>query len=405
MFIIMRALGEMAAEEPTSGSFSRYAAEYAGPFAGFLVGWTYWLFWIFVDMAELTAFGVYVNYWFPAAPRWLSALVALLVIVGVNLTSVRFFGEAEFWFALIKVVAILALIAFGSAILVLHLGHGAAVANLWDHGGFLPRGIYGVLLALPLIMFSFGGTELVGITAGETDKPRTTIPRAVNQVITRILLFYVGALFFIMALEPWTRVGSGASPFVTAFRDVGLPAASGILNFVVITAALSAFNSGMYSTGRMLLSLAERGQAPRQFKAISQKRKVPYAGIVFSACALSIGVVIDLVLPSTAYLYLSSVATLALVITWTMILLTHWRFRRQREASPTGPPLRFPLFGWPYTIWVGSAGLALVAVMMAFSPTTRPALYSAPAWLAVLAIGYQATIRRRPGGGHRADSR
>lgn len=394
MFVIMRALGEMAVEEPISGSFADYAAEYVGPFGGFLVGWTYWFSWIVVDMAEMAALGVYVNYWFPGIPRWISALTALVIVLGVNLASVGAFGEAEFWFALVKVVAILALMVSGCAILVLHLGHGAAIANLWDHGGFAPAGFYGVLLALPLVMFSFGGTELVGITAGEAADPETTIPRAVNQVIVRILLFYVGALFFIMVLVPWTRIGSGASPFVVAFRDVGVPAASGILNFVVITAAFSAFNSGLYSTGRMLLSLAERGQAPKRFAAISQKRGVPVVGIVFSACVLSIGVVVDLVLPSTAFLYLSSVATLALIIIWMMILVTQWFFRRRRRASGQATPLRFPLFGWPYTLGAGVLAMILVVVMMAFGSTTRPALCVAPAWFALMGAGYWVSTLR-----------
>ena len=175
-------------------------------------------------------------------------------------------------------------------------------------------------------MFSFGGTELVGITAGEATNPQVTIPRAVNNVIWRILLFYVGALLFIMMLVPWTSVGLTASPFVIAFRDVGIPAAPGIINFVVITAALSAFNSGLYSTGRMLLTLAENHQAPARFRTISRNGKVPYVGILFSAGVLSIGVVVDLVLPERAFLYLSSIATVSLITTWTMILVTQWLF-------------------------------------------------------------------------------
>jgi AAT family amino acid transporter len=199
----------------------------------------------------------------------------LIVILCVNLVNVRSFGEAEFWFALVKVLAILALIACGFIILVFHLGHGASVGNLWRYKGLFPHGTSGILLALPLIMFSFGGTELVGITAGEATDPQATIPRAVNNVIWRILLFYVGALLFIMMLVPWTSIGLTASPFVIAFRDVGVPAAPGIINFVVITAALSAFNSGLYSTGRMLLTLAENHQAPARFRTISRGGSVP----------------------------------------------------------------------------------------------------------------------------------
>jgi AAT family amino acid transporter len=388
MFVIMRALGEMATAEPISGSFSAYAHRYVGPFAGFVVGWTYWFSWIIVDMAELTACGIYVNYWFPGVPRWLSALTALLLVLALNLVSVRSFGEAEFWFALIKVTAIVALIALGAAILLFHLGHGAHVSNLWRYGGFVPRGASGLLLALPLVMFSFGGTELVGITAGEAANPQVTIPRAVNQVIVRILIFYVGAILFIMMLVPWTRIGVEGSPFVIAFRDVGVPAAAGVLNFVVITAALSAFNSGLYSTGRMLLSLAENHQAPTLFTRISGRGRVPYLGILFSAGVLSIGVVVNLVLPQRAFLYLSSIATLSLVTIWTMILVTQWRFRRAKIDDHTSDELQFRLRGWPYSAYAGLLGMGVVLVMMAFASTTRIALYMAPLWFGALCVGY-----------------
>jgi AAT family amino acid transporter len=394
MFIIMRALGEMAVDEPISGSFSAYANRYIGPFAGFSVGWTYWFSWIVVDMAELTAFGVYVSYWFPGLPTWISGLGALVVIVSINITSVRSFGEAEFWFALVKVVAILALMAAGAAILFFHLGSGASVSNLWDYGGLFPKGVSGLFLALPLVMFSFGGTELIGITAGEARNPDKSIPRAINQVSVRILLFYVGAILFILMLVPWTKVGLGASPFVTAFSDVGIPNAAALLNFVVITAALSAFNSGMYSTGRMLLTLAQNGQAPTVFEKISARGHVPFVGILFSGMVLLIGVVLNLLLPRDVFLYLSSIATIALIFNWTMILLTQWHFRRTKMKAGRASRLRFPLFAWPYTTYLGLGGMALVVAMMAFQPTTRIALVVGPIWFATLAFGYYIMRRR-----------
>jgi AAT family amino acid transporter len=248
-------------------------------------------------------------------------------------------------------------------------------------------------------MFSFGGTELVGITAGEASDPQATIPRAVNNVIWRILLFYVGALLFIMMLVPWTSIGLTASPFVVAFRDVGIPAAPGIINFVVITAALSAFNSGLYSTGRMLLTLAENHQAPARFRTISRGGSVPYVGILFSAGVLSIGVVVDLVLPERAFLYLSSIATVSLITTWTMILITQWLFRRAKLREGTTAALRFALFGWPFTSYAGLCGMALVVVMMAFQSTTRTALYMAPFWFGLLGAGYALARRNGPAPG------
>lgn len=389
MFLIMRALGEMATAEPEAGSFSVYAHRYIGPFAGFAVGWTYWFSWIVVDMAELAVLGIYMTYWFPHLPPWVSALTALALILGVNLTSVRSFGATEFWFALVKVLAILALMVFGAVILALHLGDHAHVSNLWQDGGFLATGVTGVLLALPLIMFSFGGTELIGITAGEADDPESTIPKAVNQVIVRILIFYVGALLFILMLVPWRSIGLGASPFVVAFQDVGVPAAAGILNFVVVTAALSAFNSGLFSTGRMLLTLAENRQAPHVFTTISSRGHVPYVGILCSSAVLGFGVLLDYLLPHQAFIYLAAIATVALVSTWTMILVTQWRFRTAHNATGTNTTLRFPMLAWPYSSYAGGAGMALVIIMMGFRADTRLALYLTPVWFGGLALGYR----------------
>ncbi|WP_354570644.1 amino acid permease [Glaciihabitans sp. UYNi722] len=405
VFIVMRALGEMAVAEPVSGSFSDYAHKYVGPFAGFAVGWTYWFSWIVVNIAELTALGIYVSYWFPDMPRWVTALVALLLVVAVNLVSVRAFGETEFWFALVKVLAILGLMAFGVVILVFHLGHGAAVSNLWSDGGILPHGIMGVLLALPFIMFSFGGTELVGITAGEADNPSKTIPKAINQVIVRILIFYVGALLFILMLVPWSKIGLGSSPFVIAFQDVGVPDAAAVLTFVVITAALSAFNSGMYSTGRMLLTLSQHHQAPAFLAHISKRGRVPVFGVLASAAVLSVGVVLNYFLPPVVFFYLSSVATLTTIAIWSMILITQWRFRRALLTRTPYEAPHFPLFWWPISTILGLVGMLLVVVLMAFEPTTRVGLYIAPVWFGILYVSYRVMSRRETRGAQAKRSR
>jgi len=388
IFVVMRALGEMAVAEPDSGSFSEYAHRYIGSFAGFAVGWTYWFSWIVINIAELTAVGVYVTFWFPGVPRWLSALLALLLVLAINITSVKSFGETEFWFAIVKVTAILGLIAFGIVILVFHLGHGASVSNLWTGGGLFPKGVGGLLLALPLIMFSFLGTEMVGITAGEAKNPRTTIPKAINQVIVRILIFYVGALLFILMLVPWSKIGAASSPFVIAFQDVGIPDAADVLNFVVLTAALSSFNSGMYSTSRMLLTLSNNQQAPRFLSHLSSKGKVPIFGVISTATVLSVGVVLNYLLPPIVFVYLSSIATFTTIGIYTMILVTQWRFRRTHIRAGTASALAFRLFLWPYSAIAGLAGLALVVVMMAFQTSTRIALFVGPVWFLILTVGY-----------------
>ena len=263
IFFIMRMLGEMAVDEPVSGSFSYYAAKYWGAFPGFLSGWNYWFNYVIVSMAELTAVGIYMNYWLPDFPQWLSALICLVIITLINLINVSVYGEFEFWMAIIKVSAIICMIVLGAyLVLAAPAGFPANFSNLWSHGGFFPNGAWGVAMSIVVVMFSFGGIELIGITAGEAADPDRTIPKAINQVIWRILIFYVGTMLVLMALWPWNEVGMEASPFVQIFSNVGIPAAAHILNFVVLTAAISVYNSAIYSNSRMLYGLALKGDAP-----------------------------------------------------------------------------------------------------------------------------------------------
>ncbi|TLY65120.1 MAG: amino acid permease, partial [Gammaproteobacteria bacterium] len=297
IFFIMRALGELLTYRPVAGSFATYADEFCGPFAGFVTGWSYWFAWIATAMAELTAIGVYVRWWLPAVPQWLPALVALLALYGSNLLAVRMFGELEFWFALIKVVAIVALIVSGVVVIVFHvgdLGAGASFSNLWSHGGFLPYGVGGMLLTMQIVMFAYVGVELIGVTAGEAQDPKVVLPRATNGIILRILIFYIGALIVIMALVPWNELSPSVSPFVFVFEKLRVPAAAGLINLVVITAASSSCNSGLFSTGRMLWSLAQRGHGPRPFARLSP-RQVPAAGIHASAAVMLVGVALNYV--------------------------------------------------------------------------------------------------------------
>src|SRR6185312_11019105 len=224
-----------------------------GPFYGFVTGWSYWFMWILTAMAELTAIGVYMQHWFPSIPQWLPALVALIVLYGSNLLAVRVFGELEFWFALIKVVTIVALIIGGLFVIFFHtgeLGRGASFSNLWSHGGFLPFGVVGVLLTLQMVTFAYQGVELIGITAGEAENPEVVLPKATNGITFRILIFYLGALLIIMSLVPWTELDPNTSPFVMVFEKMHLPAAADIITLVVLTAATSSCNSGIFSTGR-----------------------------------------------------------------------------------------------------------------------------------------------------------
>src|SRR6202008_3123141 len=260
IFFIMRALGELLTYRPVAGSFATYADEFCGPLPGFITGWSYWFAWVVTAMAELTAIGVYVRFWFPAVPQWLPGLVALLVLYGTQLLAVRVYGELEFWFALIKVVTIVGLIVAGLVVIVFHvgdLGASASFSNLWSHGGFLPFGILGVLLTMQIVMFAYEGVELIGVTAGEAQNPSVVLPKATNGIIVRILIFYIGALLVIMSLVPWSQLDPNVSPFVFVFGQLGIAGAASIVNLVVITAAASSCNSALFSTGRMLWTLAQ----------------------------------------------------------------------------------------------------------------------------------------------------
>ncbi|MDE2280922.1 MAG: amino acid permease, partial [Xanthomonadaceae bacterium] len=255
IFIIMRALGEMAAHEPVAGSFGSYAHKYLGPFAGYLTSWNYWILMMGVGIAESTAVGIYMKAWFPHSPQWIWAFASVAMIGSLNLLAVKVYGELEFWFSLIKVLTVVAMIAGGFAMIWLGWGNGGTptgLSNLWTHGGWFPHGVTGMVLALPVLVFSFGGIETIGMAAAEAAHPERTIPRAVNSVIWRILIFYIGSLFVIMAIYPWDQLDANSSPFVTTFARLGIPSAAGLINFVVITAALSSFNSTTFSGSRML---------------------------------------------------------------------------------------------------------------------------------------------------------
>lgn len=395
IFTIMRALGEMAVDEPISGSFSSYAHRYLGPFAGYLSGWTYWFMWVVVGMAEITVIGVYVNYWFPDIPQWVTALATLIVVTLINLMNVKAFGEFEFWLALIKVVAIIGMILVGLGIILFGFGNGGqpmGLDNLWAHGGFMPNGIEGILLSLVLVMFSFGGVELVGITAGEAKDPRKSIPSAINNVVWRILIFYVGALGIMMILYPWNEVGSNGSPFVLIFDKIGIPGAAHIINFVVLTAALSAFNSGMFSTGRMLYNLSLQNNGPKYFGQLN-KHQTPRRGILFSASFLLVAVFLNYIIPEKVFMFISSVATVAVITSWTIILLTQIKFRQSKSKEEVGK-LAFKMPFHPFSNYVALLFLAFVIVLMAFMDGMREALYVAPVWFLILYVGYRMKTRK-----------
>lgn len=335
VFFIMRALGELLLYRPVSGSFAEYSREFLGPFFGFVTGWTYWLMWVVTGMAELTAAAIYVNYWFPQVPQWVTALVFLVVLYVANLISVKLFGEIEFWFSMVKVTALVGMIVIGLGVVTFgfsQAGDTAAASNLWAYDGIFPKGVGSSLMTLQGVMFAYLAVELIGVTAGESENPEKTLPKAINALPWRIIVFYVGALSVILMVVRWTEFQAGVSPFVAAFSKIGIPFAAAIVNFVVLTAALSSCNSGMYSTGRMLRDLAANSEAPRALGRLSSS-KTPAVGITLSAVLMGVGVLLNYVVPEKAFGYVTSVATAAGIWTWLMILVSHIRYRRAVVAG------------------------------------------------------------------------
>ena len=389
ILFIMRALGELLTYRPVAGSFATYADEFCGPFAGFITGWSYWFNWVVSVMAETTAIGIYVRFWIPWMPQWLPPLIVLIVLYGANLVAVKVFGELEFWFALIKVVAIMALILAGLGVIFFHFGDfgsQASFTNLWTHGGFLPFGTLGVLLTLQIVMFAYSGVELIGVTAGEAENPAVVLPRATNGIIFRILLFYIGALVVIMALVPWNQLSPDTSPFVFVFQKLGIPAAASIINAVVITAAASSCNSGIFSTGRMLYSLACRGQSPRVFASVN-RQNVPAAAIHASAAIMLIGVFLNYEVPAHVFTWVTSIVLIGTLLPWGMIMAAHLGYRRAvREGRAPASSFRMP--GAPVVNYLVIAFLLFVTAMLWLQPDTRVALYVAPFWFGLLAVSY-----------------
>ncbi|MDR7343224.1 aromatic amino acid transport protein AroP [Pantoea alhagi] len=385
-FLIMRQLGEMVVEEPVAGSFSHFAYKYWGNFAGFASGWNYWVLYVLVAMAELTAVGKYIQVWWPDFPSWATAALFFVLINAINLTNVKVYGEMEFWFAIIKVVAVVGMILFGGWLL--FSGNGgpqASVTNIWAQGGFFPHGISGLVMAMAVIMFSFGGLELVGITAAEADDPTKSIPRATNQVIYRILIFYIGSLAVLLSLYPWVKVVGESSPFVMIFHDLGETLVANVLNVVFLTAALSVYNSCVYSNSRMLYGLAKQGSGPQALLKVD-RRGVPYVALGVSALATAICVLINYLMPGEAFGLLMALVVSALVINWAMISLAHLKFRKAKDSQ--GVQTRFRAILYPVGNWICLVFMAAILVIMLMTPGMAISVWLIPVWLVVLAIGY-----------------
>ncbi len=346
-----------------------------------------------VGMAELTAVGMYIHYWWPDIPTWVSATVFFVLINTVNLINVRSYGETEFWFAIIKVTAIICMIVFGSYLLV--SGNGgpqASIANLWQYGGFMPNGISSLIMAMAVIMFSFGGLELVGITAAEAENPRISIPKATNQVVYRILIFYIGSLTVLLSLYPWGNVIEGESPFVMIFHNLDSFWVANVLNVVVLTAALSVYNSGVYCNSRMLYGLAKQGNAPGMLKKVNESG-VPTKAIVMSALATSIGVLINYVMPGKAFELLMALVVTTLVINWVMICMAHLKFRAKKVKEGVEPS--FKAFWYPFSNYLCLVFLAFILVIILMMDSIRISVILMPFWIGILWLGFLISHSRK----------
>ncbi len=383
-FLIMRALGELLMSDPQCRSYIEFIVKYLGATNGFVVGWTYWACWITIAMAEITASGMYMKFWFPRLPVWVTGLVVLVILFWLNSNNVSVFGETEFWFAIIKIISIVLLILVGIVMIMMHYQTNAGEASLANlvHYGLLAHGIRGLLLSFQMVVFSFVGIEMIGMTAAETKNPRKEIPKCINDVPIRILLFYVGSLLALMCIYPWTHFSASASPFVQVFADVGIKSAAAIINFVVLTAALSSCNSGIFTTGRMAFSLCDSSDSKwgRMMNRLS-KHQVPFNAIAFSTAVIAISVGLSLIISNQVFLLISSVATTCFLYIWGMIVLAHLKYRRLINRRHLTSQLTFKMPVYPLSDYFVLVFLGFVAVILLLRLQTLIALVGSLIWL------------------------
>ena len=387
-FFIMRALGELLLSNLNYHSFVDFVHDYLGNGSAFITGWTYWFCWISLAMADLTAAGLYIQYWFPNIAQWVPSLIVLIVLLIMNLTTVKLFGEMEFWFALIKIVAILALIIIGTFMIIKGFSTDAGTSsftNLWNNGGWLPNGIKGFVLSFQMVVFAFTGIELVGLTAGETENPEHVIPKAINNIPIRIIIFYIGALIVIMSIYPWNSINPDKSPFVQVFSAVGITAAASIVNFVVLTSAASACNSGIFSTSRMVYSLAKENNAPESMKKLTPNQ-VPSNAIIFSAAVIFISVILNYIMPEGVFVLITSISTFCFIFIWAIIVICHLRYRKTNPELASRSKFKMPLY--PIANYIILAFLIFVIGILALNKETRVALFVTPVWFIMIGMIY-----------------
>ena len=389
LFFIMRALGELLLSNLNYHSFVDFVRDYLGEMPAFITGWTYWFCWISLAMADLTAVGLYFQYRFPSIPQWVPGLICLAILVLMNLATVKLFGEMEFWFALIKIIAILTLIVTGIFLIITGFSTNsgpASFTNLWSHGGMFPNGMTGFILSFQMVVFAFVGIELVGLTAGETENPKKVIPQAINNIPIRILVFYIGALIIIMSVYPWNAIVPTESPFVQVFSAMGIVAAASIINFVVLTSAASAGNSAMFSTSRMVYSLAKEKNAPKKMANLN-KRQVPANALLFSTAVVLISTILNYIMPEGVFTLITSISTICFIFVWAITVICHMKYRKTRPELAKKNTFKMPFY--PVSNYLILAFLAFVIVILAFAEDTRIALFVTPVWFIMLIAIYK----------------
>ncbi|MFL2018876.1 MAG: amino acid permease [Weissella hellenica] len=400
LYLVMRALGEMIFINPSTGSFADYASNYIHPLAGYLTKWSNVFQYIVVGISEVVAVSTYLNYWWPHLPGWISGIVVIATLTLANLASAKAYGTMEFYFAMIKVVTIIIMIVLGLMVIFLGLGnnwHAIGLSNLWAHGGFFTGGAKGFIFALSIVVGSYQGIEVLGITAGEAEHPKHAIISSVRSIVWRILIFYIGAIFVIVTIYPWNQLDAVGSPFVETFAKVGISGAAGIINFVVLTAAMSGANSGIYSSSRMLFKLSRDGQTAKSLSKISS-HQVPYISIF----AISGGILLGLILNTVFSAYSKSTANLFVLVysssvlpgmvPWFVILVSELRFRAANKDLMETHPFKMPLY--PLTNYIALLSLIIIVIFMFINPDTRISVSIGAGFLILLSIIYFIQARK-----------
>ncbi|WP_373747807.1 amino acid permease [Weissella soli] len=400
LYLVMRALGEIVYVNPTTGSFADYATNYIHPVAGWLTAWSNIFQFIVVGISEIIAVGAYLDYWWPSIPHWISGVIAIVLLALANLTSVKAYGALEFYFALIKVVTIIVMIILGLLVIFLGLGNNwqpVGLSNLWSHGGFFTGGVKGFIFALSIVVGSYQGIELLGITAGEAKDPQNAIVRSVKDIMWRILIFYIGAIFVIVTIFPWNQLSAIGSPFVETFTRVGIAGAAGIINFVILTAALSGANSGIFSASRFLYKLSVEGKIPAFWGKLS-KQRVPYIAIISISVGILIGLLLNVVFSayskSSANMFtiVYSSSVLPGMVPWFVILWSELSFRRSNKELLKDHPFKMPLY--PFTNYFAMITLVIILGFMFVNPDTRVSVSVGAVFLLIMTALYFVQARK-----------